>query len=364
MTEVGPPSPSPEEAIRLLRGMLERQSFSGEEAQLGEYLVAEMAALGFHAYSDEVGNAVGEMGEGPNKIVLLGHMDTVPGFIPVRQEGDKLYGRGAVDAKGPLAAFVVAAARAQDTAGGKIVVIGAVEEEAATSRGAHHVAQGPRPDHVIIGEPSGWQRITLGYKGRLLIDYELERPSAHAAGAQVSAAETAVSFWETVRNLSREHNRDVKGLFGRLDASLRSITTSEDGLRQRAALCIGLRLPLGIDVNALRERLAGATEGQGDISFRGEEAPYRADKNTSLTRAFLSAIRAENGKPAFAVKTGTSDMNVVGSMWGCPIVAYGPGDSSLDHTPDEHVGIPEYLKSIEVLTRVLQRLGGAEEGRR
>jgi LysW-gamma-L-lysine carboxypeptidase len=50
-------------------------------------------------------------------------------------------------------------------------------------------------------------------------------------------------------------------------------------------------------------------------------------------------------------------MNVVGPVWGCPIVAYGPGDSTLDHTPDEHIVVDEYLRSINVLIRTLETLG-------
>jgi LysW-gamma-L-lysine carboxypeptidase len=50
-------------------------------------------------------------------------------------------------------------------------------------------------------------------------------------------------------------------------------------------------------------------------------------------------------------------MNVVGPAWGCPIVAYGPGDSRLDHTPDEHVVIEEYRRAIAVLADVLAQLG-------
>ena len=72
--------------------------------------------------------------------------------------------------------------------------------------------------------------------------------------------------------------------------------------------------------------------------------------------AFLRSIRAQEGKPRFKVKTGTSDMNVVGPVWKCPLVAYGPGDSRLDHTPTEHVQIEEYLKAIGVLTGVLEGL--------
>jgi LysW-gamma-L-lysine carboxypeptidase len=73
-------------------------------------------------------------------------------------------------------------------------------------------------------------------------------------------------------------------------------------------------------------------------------------------RAFLAAIRAGAGDPGFVVKTGTADMNVVGPAWGCPILAYGPGDSRLDHTPHEHLSISELQRSIDVLQRVVTSL--------
>jgi LysW-gamma-L-lysine carboxypeptidase len=75
-----------------------------------------------------------------------------------------------------------------------------------------------------------------------------------------------------------------------------------------------------------------------------------------VSRALRGAIRAEGGQPAFVHKTGTSDMNIVGRVWNCPMVAYGPGDSALDHTPDEHIDLNEYLRAVRVLTRALERL--------
>ena len=63
----------------------------------------------------------------------------------------------------------------------------------------------------------------------------------------------------------------------------------------------------------------------------------RSGKSNPLVASFLRSIRREDGNPRFKLKTGTSDMNVVGPVWDCPMLAYGPGDSSLDHTPEEHV---------------------------
>ena len=65
-----------------------------------------MEVRGLRSIVDVAGNAVGVIGSGPKSIVLLGHIDTVPGDIPVRIENGILHGRGAVDAKGPPATFV------------------------------------------------------------------------------------------------------------------------------------------------------------------------------------------------------------------------------------------------------------------
>ncbi len=64
-------------------------------------------------------------------------------------------------------------------------------------------------------------------------------------------------------------------------------------------------------------------------------------------------------KPHFKHKTGTSDMNVLGPAWNCPIAAYGPGDSRLDHTPDEHIELREFSRAIDVLAEVLVEAGYA-----
>jgi LysW-gamma-L-lysine carboxypeptidase len=70
-------------------------------------------------------------------------------------------------------------------------------------------------------------------------------------------------------------------------------------------------------------------------------------------RSFLKAVRETGGNPGFVVKTGTADMNIVAPAWQCPAVAYGPGDSNLDHRPNEHLSLDEYNKAVQVLTKAL-----------
>lgn len=347
------------EEIALLTGLLERNSPSEAEGPAAEYLVAQMSRLGFQAKVDEAGNAIGTIGSGAREVLLLGHIDTVDGHIPVRQEGDLLYGRGAVDAKGPLCAFVCAAARVSESippGSCRITVVGAVEEEAATSKGARHLlSRSATPAFVVIGEPSGWDRITLGYKGRLLVDYRLEREMSHTAGREGGACEELVGFWVRVRAFADAVNADRDRVFDRLDPSLRRVRSENDGLTESVVAMAAFRVPLDVDLNTLKAEV-GALAAPATVKFYAEEVAFRAGKNTELARAFVTAIREAGGEPGYKVKTGTSDMNVVGPAWNCPIVAYGPGDSSLDHTPNEHISATEYARGIDVLARVLTAL--------
>ena len=113
------------------------------------------------------------------------------------------------------------------------------------------------PECFIIGEPSQWQAITLGYKGRLLIDYTLCRAMSHSAGQLASGPEMAVEFWNTVARHAAAYN-EGRAVFDALDASLRSIQSGSDGLQDVVTQRIGLRLPLGYDVEALQDILTRA----------------------------------------------------------------------------------------------------------
>lgn len=364
-------------AIELVRGLVSIPSLSRQEAAASTWLVVQMRAAGYdRAFVDDAGNAVGELGDASasRTIVLLGHIDTVPGNIPVRIEGDLLYGRGSVDAKGPLAVFVCGAARfgsaAAKAAGVRVIVVGAVEEEAATSKGARFIAsrfdgqKDAMPTACIIGEPSHWNRITLGYKGRLLLDFTADQPMAHTAGPDASVASVVVDYWNWVTAHAARINDGKDKVFDQLSPSLRRfITSTNDEMHDIVDGQFAWRLPVGFDAEGfMREleeeagRLAGQQAGRKFLlKFRGYEKPWRGDRNNALVRSFLAGLRSVDAaeKLGFVLKTGTSDMNVVGPVWQCPIVAYGPGDSSLDHTPNEHLPVDEYWKAVNVIEQTL-----------
>jgi len=372
---------------KTLIGLVEQFSPSGQEAGAVSWLMARMQTLGFtQAFVDETGNAVGLMGTGEKQIVLLGHIDTVPGEIEVRvtpsyedsiiasevkqspkskrlarrqtaSRNDVLFGRGSVDAKGPLAAFVDAVAAIGPVEGWQFVVIGAIDEER-DSIGARGIVDKYQPDFAIIGEPSQWDRVTLGYKGSAWAQVTVRRSMAHTAGQTESAPEVAVNFWNRVMAWATEFNTAHERAFDQVLPTLRGFSSGGDGFEETATLKIGVRLPPDLDPSGWYDQLRalGTTLG-AEISSTGFPiSAYRAERDTSLVRAFLGGIRAAGGKPGYVVKTGTADLNIVAPVWECPVVAYGPGDSNLDHTPEEHLVLEEYAKAVSVLVEVLHRL--------
>jgi LysW-gamma-L-lysine carboxypeptidase len=343
--------------VSFLESFLHIPSTSGDEAEAARFLVAQMQLLGFAAFVDDAGNAVGSIGDHGPQVALLGHIDTVPGMVPVRIEDGKLYGRGAVDAKGPFATFIWAVhrSRLRGRLNCRVILIGAVEEEAASSKGAYFVRDRYAPDYCVIGEPSGWDRVTLGYKGRLLLKYRVEQPTAHTAGELQAAPERMIAVWNAVYDYCVRFNHGRERLFEQLLPSLRQVQSGSDGLHDWCDATVGLRLPEGVDPSVLAGELQALAPEQ-PMQFVGGCPAFRSPRTTPLAGAFVRAIRAHEGTPGFLHKTGTADMNVVGPAWNCPIVAYGPGDSSLDHTPNEHVAIEEYRRAIVVLSTVLEGL--------
>ena len=356
-------------AVNLLKEMLETYSPTGHEAGLADLLLKRMKALGFKTRIDGAGNAIGEFGEGSPTVLLCGHMDTVAGELPIRLESGKLYGRGAVDAKTPLAAMVVAASTLlKEDFPGKIVVVGAVDEEGKGRGVKQLIRDDVRADYAIFGEPSGVDQITIAYKGSLHLKVTVETATGHSSAPWLfdNAVERAFEVYGLLHKISFPSERGDSRFYS-LSSCLTKISGGalSSNIPSKCVLHVDFRVPPKIAPMELFEevkRVAGKyEEGNPKVSVSVDVLdscePYEADTDSLLVRSLSWAVRMVRGKPATWVrKTGTGDMNLYGASVRVPIVTYGAGDSSLDHTPDEWVDLKEYEDSIEVLCKGLKRL--------
>jgi LysW-gamma-L-lysine carboxypeptidase len=336
--------------VELLYQMVRIDSPSCREQELARFLADRCRALGLRAVVDEVGNLVAETGTGRGPtILLLGHLDTVDDPIPARLHPDRVTGRGAVDAKGPLAAMLSAAAQRRDFPG-RLIVAGAVEEEYPGSRGATHLRSAlDRPDAVVVGEPSGWSTVVLGYKGILDLRYRVRRSATHPTNPAEKASEAAAAFWaDALAVLGPEASHAA---FDQPAVTLGRMA----GDLTEAQLDFSYRLPPGFDTDALLDQLRGLARG-GSLDVLGRVPAVRTDRSDPVVRALNTGIRQAGGTPRHKLKTATSDMNTVAEVWDVPMATYGPGDSQLDHSGDEHILIDDYLRGTAVLGTALDEL--------
>ena len=341
-------------AARLLEELVRTASPSHMESAAAALLVERMRALGFRAYVDAVGNAIGVIGDGVRKVALVGHIDTVPGDLPVFVRDGTLYGRGTVDAKGPLVAFVAAASRAAAANPDLCVtVVGCVQEEAASSAGARHLATTMKaPDFLVVGEPSAWDGVTLGYKGYLRARLALEDSVAHTAHDVRTVPARACGLWAGIEAAASEFDRGRERAFDRLLAALLDMRCTNDGQLARAELDLSLRLPPDLPPDAALTWLKRQAP-EASVSVQGALPAWSGPRTTDLHRFFARAIARNGGRARFQQKTGTADLNILAPAWECPALAYGPGDAALDHTPHEHMPLDEFGRGIAVLTDAL-----------
>jgi LysW-gamma-L-lysine carboxypeptidase len=138
----------------------------------------------------------------------------------------------------------------------------------------------------------------------------------------------------------------------------------EEGGGRFGEVFLDVRLPLGVDPadwGATMLEVGRSRGGSGEIL----EAlgAHMTTKTDPLVRALRVALRQQRHEPRLLAKGGTADLNHA-AAWNCPLAAYGPGDSRLDHTAEEHISLEEYFRSVDVLKRGISRFMGSEdEGR-
>ncbi len=332
----------------LLEAMVAIPSPSGHEAPLVSYLLGVLPRFGYRTSVDTVGNLIASRGTGVPHVMYLGHVDTVPGEIPVLRSGQHLQGRGSVDAKGPLAAALVGGSSIPED-GGTFTVVGAVGEEA-DSRGAMHLLRSGPPDYLMVGEPGGWERITLGYRGLIRLRYSVEVEPAHGSAPAPSAGDLVVDF-------AAKAGSCVRSFGGPRPPAAKVVRLwSGDGHQATgAAVELEVRMPLGIDGPGIMAALEPLANG-GKLEVLATVPPVAVPRENAVVRALSSAIRALGGRPHHVQKGGTSDMNLAAARWAIPMATYGPGDSHLDHTPREAMDLEDLTRARLVLEAAFRRL--------
>lgn len=324
--------------------------------------------LGFEqVHIDSVGNIIASKGAGEPRILLCGHMDTVPGQIPVRIEDGHIYGRGASDAKAPLISMLLAASGFPKQSG-TVIFAGVVDEEGNATGVKQLVKSRLAVDYAVFGEPSGVDNITVAYKGRLAIRLTCDvGASAHASAPWLAknSIEEMYDFWRGIKQeIERVGSAENKSKS--ISCSLTEITggSSHNVTPQKCKITIDIRVPTVSTCDGVLRTVDGiiakvAAEKSVKAIYRIEDKtePFEADHSSPLVRALLLAILdVRQKRPKLLRKTGTGDMNVLGHSFKIPVITYGPGDPHASHTAEERVDIEEYVSSIEVYQRALFHL--------
>lgn len=323
-------------------------SVSNDEEVYAEYLLKNVKYPGVTSKIDEAGNIVFQKGTGESKkLMLLGHIDTVPYVWKPNFKEEEISARGVVDAKGSFCNFVDMLDKVDVPEDGSLIVIGAVEEEVSSSKGAFYVRDNYKADAVIIGEPSGVDNLTLGYYGLCKLQITITKMAEH------TAAKDGISGFDKLYKVVSELRSRVTEIDEKSISSLIHIKSWDDRGKQ-------------VVVGTLNFRISPYAEkdyiSKVDLNFDEEvkvevlrSTPGKLCKrNSSIVRAFTRSFKKEGLKVNCIVKKGTSDMNTLSTKWDIPMVAYGPGDSSLDHTIFERLSYKEVEESRRILKNAIE----------
>ncbi|MDQ4074427.1 MAG: M20/M25/M40 family metallo-hydrolase, partial [Thermoproteota archaeon] len=237
-------------AIELLKKSLNIYSPSRSESMIANFLKEVCLDLGFEQSNiDSVGNIIAIKGSGDPIVLLCGHMDTVPGIIPVRIVDNYIYGRGASDAKAPLISMLLAAADFPKQ-NGTIIFAGVVDEEG-NATGIKNLVKDKnlKPHYAVFGEPSGIENITVSYKGRLEIRLLCDvNNSAHASAPWLSlnAIDEIYRSWEQLKDALDIINKPYgKNKTDRVSFSVTEINggSSHNVTAQKCRMTIDIRIP-------------------------------------------------------------------------------------------------------------------------
>jgi acetylornithine deacetylase len=327
--------------FELTRRLIDIPSISGEEAEVGSFLSAHLAGLGYSVETQEVtpgrANVLATTGA-PPRVVLSTHMDTVPPFIPSGEDGEHITGRGACDAKGIIAAQVAAAEQLRAAGFAEVGLLFTVDEELASlgARLANGHALAAECRYLINGEPTG-NKLAVGSKGSLRLRLKTEGRAAHSAYPE--RGESAVEKLLDVLADLRRTNWPRDEFFGETTCN---IGTLSGGTRPNvipAEAQAELQIRLVTNSGLVRTVLEEAVAGRASVEYMSAAEPVR--------------MHAVEGFDREVVRFTTDIPHL--TNWGTPLLL-GPGSILDAHTSHERVRKRELEEAVGLYARLARAL--------
>ncbi|MFX1257622.1 MAG: M20/M25/M40 family metallo-hydrolase [Promethearchaeota archaeon] len=366
-----------EEEKDFLMKCIKIYSPSGNEEKLSKFLADFLKNHDFKIQFDNVGNLIAEQGEKKPVLLLVSHMDTIPGELPVFEKDGKIYGRGAVDCKPSLAAMIYSICKydfKQENVG-KIIFGGIIREEDSLIGIEEFLKSKIEPDFAIFGEPTNINQICIGYKGRLCIGFKILANTGHVASSwqYVNTIEVGFEIWNVIKGVCRQLNEKYcqkhkkTRYFNKIIPNLSTISGGNltNCVPSECEIHIDIRFPPNVSLEIIIEEIKKHVLDFKDIYENKNKKKFQIqEKILSSIEGFevkgddliVGALRwaiykTISKKPKLIKKTGTTFINKIGIELKIPSITYGPGNSKLEHTDEEFIDLEEFSKSIEIYTK-------------
>ncbi|MGD8383949.1 MAG: succinyl-diaminopimelate desuccinylase [Lysobacterales bacterium] len=376
-----------EATLELTRQLIELPSQTPDDAGCQRLLAARLVPLGFDVqwlYCGAVSNVIFSHGRGAPSLWFLGHTDVVPpgpaedwSSPPFSAEvrGGHLYGRGAADMKGAVAAMATAAeAFVRDHPGhpGQLGIVLTSDEEGdavdGTARVADMLQRAERaPQYCLVGEPSSREKlgdtVRIGRRGSVHARLQVHGVQGHSAFPEAldNPVHRLLPFLQA---LLAEHWDQGDGQFPPTHCQLTNVhagTGAENVTPGHVQAWFNFRNSPASPAAAIRTRIEAMLEEHGirnyELGWRVSGEPFRSPAG-ELRRAALEALRAELGiEPELNTGGGTSDGRFIAPL-GSEVIELGLLNGSI-HKVDENVPVTDLAALSKVYRRIMERLLGA-----
>jgi acetylornithine deacetylase len=328
------------DVTELTRTLIDIPSVTGDERAVGIFLHEHLESLGYQVQLQEVArerfNVFATTGE-PSRVVLSTHLDTVPPFIQSSEDDEKIYGRGACDAKGIIAAQINAAEKLRAAGVQELGLLFTVDEEQG-SRGAQ-IANLEKPggvEYLINGEPTD-NKLASATKGSIGLNLRTRGRAAHSAYPE--QGESAIEKLLDVLERIRQCEWPVDDLLGPTTCNIGVISGGTRANVVPDSAFADLRIRLVSSGAPVRKLIEAAIAGRAEVEYLSEHEPVRLETIDGIEQCIVRF---------------TTDIPYL-SNWGKPLLL-GPGSILNAHTEHEFVEKRELEQAIEIYVRMVSTL--------